>query len=135
MNAYSSPYPRLELLLNTFSAWLRRRREMNEMRQLEQGEFDRIAHDLQVSPDDLDIMVRQGPHAADELPPLLKALGIDEAALASAEPLLHHDMERVCAMCRHKRQCARDAAAGTIAAHYRDYCLNVPTIDQLKQAA
>ena len=81
------------------------------------------------------IFVSYTGESLDYKAPLLKALGIDEAALASAEPLLHHDMERVCAMCRHKRQCSRDAAAGTIAAHYRDYCLNVPTIDQLKQAA
>ena len=135
MNAYSKPYPRLELVLSTFTDWLKHRRELNEMRQLDQTEFDRIAYDLRISPDELDLMVRQGPHGADELSQLLKVLGIDEAALASEEPLILQDMDRVCAMCRHKRQCLRDLAAGTIAARYPEYCPNLPTIEQLKQPA
>jgi hypothetical protein len=130
MTAYSKPYPRL--LLDTFADWLKHRRELNEMRRLEGGEFDRIASDLKVSPDDLDELVRQGPHAADELPRLLKALGIEERVLAETELSILRDLERVCAMCRHKRQCHHDLAAGAIAVHYRDYCLNAPTIDELR---
>ena len=41
-------------------------------------------------------------------------------------------MERVCALCQNKRECDRDLAAGTSAEHYRGYCLNAPTIDQLR---
>ena len=81
------------------------------------------------------MLVRQGPHAADELPRLLKSLGIDEADLARTQPLVLRDMERVCAMCASKRQCDRDLAAGTSAEHYEEYCLNAPTIDSLGQPA
>jgi hypothetical protein len=79
-------------------------------------------------------LVRNGPHAADELPKLLKALGIDEKSLARIEPLVLHDMERVCALCHNKRECDRDLAAGTSAERYQGYCLNAPTIEQLGQA-
>ena len=41
------------------------------------------------------------------------------------------DMERVCSLCNHKRQCDRDLAAGTAAAHYEEYCGNADTIDGL----
>jgi hypothetical protein len=41
------------------------------------------------------------------------------------------DMERVCSMCDHKRQCDRDLAAGTAAKHYEEYCGNADTIDGL----
>jgi hypothetical protein len=133
MTAHSKPYPRLELLLSTFSDWLKHRRELSEIRQMDRTDFDRIAADLQVSPDDLDELVRQGPHAADEMPKLLKVLGIDEADLASAYPLVLRDMERVCALCQHKAQCDRDLAAGTAAEHYKGYCLNAPTIDRLSR--
>ncbi len=95
MTAHSKPYPRIEQLLSTFADWLKHRRELNEIRQLDRNEFARIASDLRVSPDDLDELVRQGPHAADELPQLLKTLGIDEGDLASSAPLLLRDMERV----------------------------------------
>jgi hypothetical protein len=42
-------------------------------------------------------------------------------------------MERVCALCGHKRQCDRDLASGASAEHYQEYCLNAPTIAQLRE--
>jgi hypothetical protein len=135
MTEQATPYPRVEFLINAFADWLKHRRELNELRQMDRGDFDRIASDLRVTPDDLDELVRQGPHAADELPKMLKALGVDEAALARTEPLVLRDMERVCALCQQKRRCDRDLAAGTAAAHYEDYCANAPTIDHLGPAA
>ena len=133
MTAQSKPYPAVEILLDTFAAWLKHRRELNEMRQMDRSDFDRIASDLRVSPGELDTLVRQGPHAADELPKLLRALGIDLADLIRTEPLVLRDMERVCALCHHKRQCDRDLAAGTSAEQYEGYCPNAPTIDGLGQ--
>jgi hypothetical protein len=135
MTAQNHPYPAMEALINTFSDWLKHRRELSEIRQLNTVEFDRIANDLRVSPNDLNELVRQGPHAADELPKLLKILGIDEAALARTQPLVLRDMERVCALCASKAQCDRDLAAGTSAEHYEGYCLNAPTIELLGQPA
>jgi hypothetical protein len=131
MTANAKPYPRLELVISTFADWLKHRREMREMRELDRDEFDRIASDLRVSSVDLEELVRQGPHAVDELPRLLEALGINEAALANAQPMLLRDMERVCALCGHKRQCDHDLIAGTSAEHFADYCPNAPTIAQL----
>jgi len=122
----------VERLTHTFSEWLKHRQELSEMRHLDASEFNGIASDLRLSPADLDELVRQGPHAADELPKLLKALGISEADLARVEPMVLHDMERVCALCGHKRECDRDLAEGTSAEHYRQYCLNAPTIEQLE---
>jgi len=124
-----------ERLTQTFSEWLNHRRELNEIHQLNPDEFDRIAHDLQISPADLNELVNQGPHATDQLPKLLAALGIKTRDLARVEPMVLHDMERVCALCGHKRECDRDLAAGTAAEHYQEYCLNAPTIADLKKPA
>ena len=82
MTVQDHPYARVETLINTFGDWLQHRRELNEIRQMDRSDFDRIASDLRVSPGELDTLVRQGPHAADELPYLLRALGIDEASLS-----------------------------------------------------
>ena len=127
------PHSVVQLLVDTFGNWLKHRRELSEIRQMDTTEFDRIASDLRVSPSVLDTLVREGPHAADELPKMLKALGIDEADLARTQPLVLRDMERVCSLCASKRQCDRDLAAGTAAEHYEGYCLNAPTIDSLGQ--
>lgn len=133
MTVQEHPFPRVEHLINTFSDWLRHRRELNEIRLMDTADFGRIANDLRVSPGVLDTLVRQGPHAADELPKMLKVLGIDEDDLARTQPLVLRDMERVCALCAHKRECDRDLAAGTAAEHYEGYCLNASTIDSLRQ--
>ena len=123
----------LERLSHTFNGWLSHRRDLNEMRKLDSIEFDRIAHDLQVSTADLNELVNRGPHAADELPKLLTALGIDAGHLARIEPVVLHDMERVCALCDHTHECNHDIAAGTSARHYREYCLNASTIEGLSK--
>jgi hypothetical protein len=74
-------HPIVDGLIDVFGDWLKHRREMREMRNLDSRTFDDIARDLRVTSTDLDTFVRRGPHAADELPRLLKVLGIDEAAL------------------------------------------------------
>jgi len=97
MTAQEHPYPRVEMLIDIFGDWLKHRRELSEIRQMDRGDFDRIASELRVSPGELDTLVRRGPHAADELPKLLRALDIDQADLARTEPMVLRDMERVCA--------------------------------------
>jgi hypothetical protein len=124
-------YSTIDKLVDVFSNWLKRRREIREIRDLDSAEFANIAHELCVTPADLDTFVRQGPHAVDELPKLLTALGIDEKALSRTQPLVLRDMARVCTSCQQKQQCDRDLDAGTSAQHYEEYCLNASTIDAL----
>ena len=120
----------VERLTNTFSEWLKHRRELSEMHQLNSTDFCRIANDLRLSPADLEELVRHGPHATDQLPRLLEALGISAQDLARIKPMVMRDMERVCALCGHKRQCDHDLASGASAEYYQEYCLNAPTIAQ-----
>jgi hypothetical protein len=131
MSAQDHPYRGLGMLVDAFADWLKHRRELSELRQMDRADFERIAVELRVSTGELDALVRQGPHAADQLSKLLKALGVDEAALARTEPLILRDMERVCALCGHKPRCDRDLAAGASREHYREYCLNAPSIHDL----
>ena len=131
MTVQEKPYPVVSLVVDLFGDWLKHRREMREMHEMDAANFNQIAGELRMSPTDLEELVRQGPHAADELPKMLMALGIDQEALARTEPHVLRDMERVCSMCDHKRQCDRDLAAGTAAKHYEEYCGNADTIDGL----
>jgi uncharacterized protein YjiS (DUF1127 family) len=48
------PHPIVDKLINMFDNWLKNRREISEMREFDPGEFARIAHELGVTPDDLD---------------------------------------------------------------------------------
>ena len=134
MSTASRPYPIVQDLIESFASWLKHRREMAEMRQLDRSEFDRIANDLRIGPDDLEELVRHGKHAADELPKMLEQLGIDAEGLGRAQPLLLRDMERVCSLCHHKGQCDRDLADGTAAENYHGYCGNAATLESLDRA-
>lgn len=134
MSTASRPYPIVQDLIESFAAWLKHRREMNEMRQLDRSDFDRIASDLRIAPDDLEDLVRRGHHAADELPKMLEQLGINAERLGQAQPLLLRDMERVCSLCTQKGQCDRDLADGTAAANYHGYCGNASTLESLDRA-
>ncbi|WP_439395740.1 hypothetical protein ACRQ5Q_01730 [Bradyrhizobium sp. PMVTL-01] len=134
MSTASRPYPIVQDLIESFANWLKHRREMNEMRQLDHADFDRIAADLRIAPDDLEELVRNGKHAADELPKMLEQLGISAEGLARAQPLLLRDMERVCSLCNHKGECDRDLAGGTAAENYHGYCGNAATLESLDRA-
>jgi transcriptional regulator with XRE-family HTH domain len=131
MTVQEHAYPRVELLINVFGDWLKHRRELKEMREMDAANFGHIASELRMSPAELQALVHRGSHAADELPKMLKALGIDQEALLRTEPLVLRDMERVCALCNHKHQCDRELAAGTAPAHYEEFCNNASTIDGL----
>lgn len=135
MAARTKTYPIVENAINVFGDWLKHRQEMREFRDMNSGDFVRIARDLCVSPAELDAVVRRGPHASDELPRLLKSLGIDEASLSRTQPVLQRDMVRVCASCRQKARCNYDLDEGTSAQHYEEYCPNALAIKELDQKA
>ncbi|RZM98407.1 hypothetical protein CWO91_37200 [Bradyrhizobium genosp. SA-3] len=134
MSTASRPYPIVQDLIESFAGWLKHRREMNEMRQLDRADFNRIASDLRIAPDDLEELVRHGKHAADELPKMLEQFGISAEGLGRAQPLLLRDMERVCSLCNQKGQCDRDLADGTAAENYHGYCGNAATLESLDRA-
>jgi hypothetical protein len=135
MTVQEKPYPVVDLVIETFGDWLKHRRELKEMREMDAANFNQIAGDLRISSADLEALVRRGPHAAGELPKMLRALGIDQDDLARTETLVLRDMERVCSLCSHKRRCGHELATGTAAAHYEEFCANAPTIDGLGKPA
>jgi uncharacterized protein YjiS (DUF1127 family) len=133
MAARTKTYPIVENAINLFGDWLKHRQEMRELRDMNSGEFARIAQDLCVSPAELDAVVRQGPHASDELPRLLRTLGIDDASLSRTRPVLQRDMMRVCASCQQKALCNHNLDAGILTQRYEEYCPNAPAIGELDE--
>jgi hypothetical protein len=128
----SKRLPIVDKVIDAFGNWRRRRRDILEMRELDGRVVAKIARELNIQPTDLDMLIRQGSHAADELSDLLTLLGVNSDLLAKTEPLVLHDMARVCTSCKQKHRCNRDIAAGTSAQHYAEYCLSASTIDDLK---
>ncbi|MDE5458189.1 hypothetical protein GWE18_36355 [Bradyrhizobium sp. CSA112] len=118
--------------MGRFSEWLGRLRDTADLRALGAAELDCIARDLRVSPTELETLTYRGRRGADELSGPLKALGIDETAIARKEPGVLRDMTLVCALCAEKTRCNREIEAETTAQHLHEYCANSYTIDALR---
>jgi uncharacterized protein YjiS (DUF1127 family) len=121
-------------MIRAFADWLKRRRECAELSALDADERDRVAHDLGVSANDLDYLVREA-HDPVQLPRMMAAIGIDDAALRRAQPALMRDMERVCSLCGATSLCREELATGTAGVSYPYYCPNGGELKQLSRKA
>jgi hypothetical protein len=116
--------------LNAFTQWLKRRRESAELGALDVEERKRVAHDLGVSAADLDHLVRHS-HDPVEMGHMLAAIGVDEAALRRAQPLLMRDLERTCSLCTTVALCRHEIASGTAGVSYAYFCPNASELKAL----
>jgi hypothetical protein len=90
-----------------------------------------MARDIGLSTQELEFIARKGPNAADELPKLLRALGVNPQKISSDRIGALRDLQRICTTCGHKAQCKHELAAGTAGKHYHGYCPNAVSIDEL----
>ena len=122
-------------ILDAIATWVRNYREAiglrNEMANCTPEEVAAIARDMGLTSEELLSVTAKGPQAANELPRLLRALGVDPDKLASQDPGMMRGLQRICITCGHKGQCRHDLAKGTAASHYRDYCPNAISLDAL----
>jgi uncharacterized protein YjiS (DUF1127 family) len=114
--------------------WLKRRRESAELDALDDSQRARVASDLGVSATELDFLVREA-HDPVQLPKMLAALGIDEAALRRAEPAMTRDMLRVCSLCTTTDACKYALAQGFADLAYPNYCPNAEALSTLPRRA
>jgi uncharacterized protein YjiS (DUF1127 family) len=117
--------------MHVFSDWIRHRRERAELDAMSGDELGRLAHDIGVSTRELEQMVDAG-HDPERLPEMLRALGIDEAALARAEPAMLRDMQRLCSLCETVGTCRHALDAGIAPTTFRSFCVNAATLEALK---
>jgi uncharacterized protein YjiS (DUF1127 family) len=117
--------------MHIFSNWIRHRRERAELEAMDTTEFGRLAHDIGVSSSELERMVEAG-HDPKRLSEMLCALGLDEAALARAEPAMLRDMQRLCSLCETIGTCRHALDAGIAPTTYRSFCVNAATLEALK---
>lgn len=94
-------------------------------------EVERIAHDVGVSSPELRSLAGKWPDAAEPLNRRLAALALDPADIRRVEPQVLHDLQRVCSLCRHGRECEHDLAERPSDQVWREYCPNEMTLDSL----
>ncbi len=94
--------------------------------------LSQIARDVSTTPDQILHLVKNGPHAADEVSALMRALDLDTLKVARAHPRQLRDMQINCANCTAKARCRRDLARRDERQAYRSYCGNVDFLDGLR---
>jgi hypothetical protein len=95
-------------------------------------EVTRMANDFGLTNDELRYMARFGPDAANLLLKRLDALGLDVDVLATEQPGVMHDLQRLCSMCASKKQCQKDFARDAQNPAWQDYCPNEDTLVALR---
>lgn len=119
-------------MIQAFADWLKRRRDCAELGALDSDERDRLAQDLGVGVAELDYLVRES-HDPQNLPRMMAAIGIDEAALQRAHPTLLRDMERVCGLCTKTSKCRHELADGTAGVTYLYFCPNAAELTAINR--
>jgi len=135
MSNHTQEHRTVAPILDAIANWVKKYRQAvglrGELANCGAEEVALIARDIGVSPEELRFAASKGPHAADELPKLLRALGVDPQKLASDAPATMRSLQRICISCGNKGECQHELAAGTAASRYRDYCPNAMSLDEL----
>lgn len=109
----------------------RRRHYLAELDRFPAG-LELLARDVNLSPADLRAVAAKWPDGDDLLRRRLRALQLDPERISSAQSCALRDLERVCTLCGSKSRCERDLAGATTSSDWRDYCLNLATLDALQ---
>ena len=84
-----------------------------------------------VTPSQLQELVRKGPDSANLLKRMLVALHVDPKVIADIDPLVMRELQWLCITCNNKKRCERELANGTATEHFREFCPNAVSLDEL----
>ena len=121
-------------MLEALTQWLIHQRGRATLGLSPNDQFDELARDLGVSPNELSYLVKSAPDPL-RLPDMLRTLGIDEAALRRAQPALMRAMEEACSQCVVLGRCQHALDRGTAAEEYGKFCPNADRLSALKSGS
>jgi hypothetical protein len=62
---------------------------------------------------------------------MLVALHVDPKILADMDPLIMRELKWLCITCSNKKRCKHELAMGTATEHFREFCPNAVSLDEL----
>ncbi|HXX25540.1 MAG TPA: helix-turn-helix transcriptional regulator [Pseudolabrys sp.] len=135
MNSHPAEADHLDTVFGAIADWVSRYRRHIAERNVFGGcapeEVQQVAKELGLSASELRSLARKDPGSADNLQKMLLALDVDPDKLAKSDSAVMRDLQRLCMMCDHKRQCQRELAKGEATEHFHEFCPNAFTLDAL----
>jgi hypothetical protein len=119
-------------LLDRVLDWVRNHSAPGEdLAALSRDELRHIAGDLSLADSDLIALSARGRDNTRLMTGMIRACGLDPDQLRHSFGTLLRDIERVCSRCRFAGRCRRELEAGSAPVHFRGYCPNAGTFDDL----
>ena len=125
----------VEMALNAIADWVSNYRNAiglnNEFGMCGPDEVMRMAKEIGVTPSQLQELASKGPGNANLLKTMLVALQVDPKVLADMDPLIMRELKWLCITCSNKKRCEHELAMGTATEHFREFCPNAVSLDEL----
>ena len=103
----------------------------NEFGKCGPDEVMRMAKEIGVTPSQFHELVSKGPGTANLLKTMLVALHVDPKVIADMDPLIMRELKWLCISCSNKKRCEHELARGTATEHFRQFCPNAVSLDEL----
>lgn len=127
--------PLVETALKAIADWVSNYRNAigfnNEFGMCGPNDVMRMAKEIGVTPSQLHELVSKGPGNANLLKTMLVALHVDPKVLADMDPLIMRELKWLCITCSNKKRCEHELAKGTATEHFREFCPNAVSLDEL----
>lgn len=117
-------------LMSAWTKWQSARAAEEELARIGTEDLRSLAQDAGVSADQLVRLASRRAKGADELPLLMKALGLSPEKTARTRPDVMRDMSVVCSGCKVASHCRRAIESGWAPVVQR-YCPNAMTLQAL----
>jgi hypothetical protein len=118
-------------LMTTITHWWSSRETDHELTSLDADGLGALARDVGLCPDQLSRLVARGSSRGEELPRLMRAVGLAPERIGRMHPDVMRDMSIVCSGCEAARRCRRDLDQGR-APMVQGYCPNMETFKALQ---
>jgi hypothetical protein len=127
----ASPHAILMKLRANWRRFVTNHKLMAELAPCRSNDLQQKPQDIGLSPAAPRIPSCSHPGPSELMPQRLQLLGLDPAYVQVDRTATYRDLERVCALCKAWRRCARDLAKDDVQVGMSSYCLNAFTIDTL----
>src|SRR5471032_2685668 len=121
----------IDAISKWWSEWAKRRSAQQELNCCAEEEINRTARDLGMSTAEFHALVSRGQEAANLLLRRMAALDLDRNEVSRNEPCVFQDIQKVCAACESRRQCAKDLKKNPDDPVWEHYCPNAETLKAL----